>query len=125
MNEDEARRYADDLLECQRLVIAKATLAGCRFEPQVRNEWIGRAKRRHEVTYYIATLPDGLCVGVDFRDMYEAACACVNVLDHTHVVDPTDGLFQLREDNEQPPKTPISTHVFYWTALQSLRKAST
>lgn len=104
MNEDEARKYADGLLECQRMVIAKATLAGCRFVPRAVREFNNRLRRWEDVTYYEAALPDGQCMGTDFRDMYEAACCAVAMLDHTHVVDPTEGMFALREDNAVPPK---------------------
>lgn len=129
MNEDDARKYADGLLECQRLVIAKATLAGCRFVPRTVREWPGeRSRHRRDVTYYEVSLPDGQCVGTDFRDMYEAACCAVAMLDHTHVVHPTEGLFALREDNAMPPDedrmTNNNTRGFDWAALRALRKVN-
>jgi hypothetical protein len=115
MNEDEARKYADNLLECQRMVIAKATLAGCSFVPHTRREWSGhKAGKNRDVTYYMASLPDGSCIGVGFRDQYEAACVCVAWLEHTRVPDPTEGTFALSAENEQPKPVMTNSDTTRW-----------
>jgi len=113
MNEDEARAHVDSLLDCQRMLIARATLAGCKFEPRTQREWIGHKSRgKVDVTYYEAWLPDGTWVGRDFRDLYEAACTCVSVLDA--VPSPISDAFQLTPDNEQPQATMTNNDTRRW-----------
>lgn len=103
-DEDRVREHVDGMLECQRLVIAKASLAGCRFVPHTQKKWAGDLMPRwRDVTYYEAFLPEGLCIGTTFRDQYEAACACVDFLDNTDpVVDKLVDMFTLEPENEQP-----------------------
>ncbi len=107
--------HIEAMLPLQREVIAKASLAGVRFDvyqtqervrfndgDRIRGEWRPR-------TYVHVILPDGEALlpreAEGFDDVYEAALMALNFLFPPDplpaTVDPLAGAFVLREDNEQ------------------------
>jgi hypothetical protein len=92
----------------QREVIARATLAGCRFEAKPHQRRIGGSRGSGAkgawvpTTTYYAFLPDGSPLKRypgGYEDVYAAALACLAVLDY---VRPTEDVaFKLTEGNEQ------------------------
>lgn len=95
------------LLPCQQVVIAKASLAGFRFDPwheprRIESGWQqGSWKKGKVVTSLAYTLvgPDGAMHG-DYHDIYEAACAAVAIVEEHDKPKEIEG-FKLEEGNEQ------------------------
>lgn len=95
------------LLPCQQLVIAKASLAGFRFERHADTRRINQGYRHGswdkgeliDDNWYWLFDPNGERIGT-YEDIYEAACHAVDRLEEN--MKPKDVVgFELEEGNEQ------------------------
>jgi hypothetical protein len=104
---EELAAYMATLLPLQQQTIAKAQLAGCRFERSTVQRFLGwdfavrKSNGWIETTTYEVFLPDGTAAGTG-EDIYECALIALSILDTPST--PTEtltGLFKLSAENEQ------------------------
>lgn len=105
---EELAAYMATLLPLQQQAIAKAQLAGCRFERTHTQRFLGwdRQSRKSggwvSTTTYEVFMPDGTAAGTG-EDIYECALIALSILDTPEPALGADmtSLFKLSADNEQ------------------------
>lgn len=121
MNNEE---YHEALLPLQQETIARAALAGVRWERiEVTDwEWRGRGRmHKNKRTKFIGLLADGTSFG-EFEDIYECALVGLSVVDTSEQpARPDIDGFELREDNAQPAPTGRRASGIDFAALRAKR----